>query len=181
MVPRMPAEGLVTSDVLARREAKVSTARIRKMALITGVVVSALVFAAVAASTILDWKRDMLLDEIAQLTPRASSVAADKGRWDELAAAVDRDRSVLEMLYRLGEVPSVHGVTLTKFEIAPGVINVSGKAARPGLGLKFGGDVTAGAYLPEYRWEFPAPAIANDNTATFELKGTLTATHETES
>ena len=170
---------LETPDVTERKSAAQNSSRIRKIALIAGLSVITLVFVLVLTNTLINWKRDALLEEIAELTPRASSVGSDIDRWNELAPAVDRDQFPLEILHRLGQIPSVRGVSLTSFEASPGKIEISGRASATGAALKFGGDVSGGSFLPEYRWNFPDPQIAADDSATFTLTGTRTQPDET--
>ena len=179
VLPSSAPLALETPDITEKKSAAQSSSRIRKIALIAGSSIAALVFALVLTNTLINWKRDALLEEIAELTPRASSVSSDIDRWNELAPAVDRDQFPLEILHRLGQIPSVRGVSLTSFEASPGKIEISGRASATGAALKFGGDVSRGAYLPEYRWNFPDPQIAADDSATFTLTGTRAQPDET--
>lgn len=117
----------------------------------------------------------VLLGRIAALSPAAAEIEQIQQRWAEVAAAVDPDRSPLEMMLLIHQIPNATEVTLTRFERSGDRLALQGKAASPAEALRFLGAISKSSKLAIYRWSYPQPLIAQDGSATFEIEGILAA------
>jgi hypothetical protein len=64
-------------------------------------------------------------------------------------------------------------VSLTHFEITPERIVVRGRTAAPAQALQYVQETRSLPPLAAYNLDATPPTIASDNTASFELKGTI--------
>ena len=60
---------------------------------------------------------------------------------------------------------------MTNFEWTPERVLLRGRTPTPALALEYATGIKDAEPLARFTWETPAPVIASDNSATFELKG----------
>lgn len=172
--PRLPAKDsstLVPADILAARQHAQASARTRVTALSIGLALAACIAVMMVLITTATRERDMLRDKIADLTPRASQVLDQKKAWIEAAPAVDPSAGPMQVLLDIMSPSSSTEVGMTSFEWTPTSLALRGRTASPSLALQYAKEITEVEALSRYAFETPAPQIASDNTATFELKG----------
>lgn len=172
--PVMPAKGsssLMPPEILIARAQQARSARTRLLALSAGFAVAA---AVAVMAVLISWatqERDMLRDKVAELSPRASQVLDQKKSWLEAAPAVDPSRSGMQALLDCMSPAASGEVSMTHFEWTPDRIMMRGRTPSPSLALQYAKEVTEVPALARYTWETPAPTIASDSSATFEVKG----------
>ncbi len=169
-----PAPSLMPMDVIDARSAAAGSARRRVMVLAGALVVAALIagFSMLMGSATRE--RDALADRIAEISPRAAKVSAHKAAWMEVAAAVDPDRYPMELLLRCMEPKSSADVALTSFECTQDRVIIQGRTLEISPALKYTEDIKNSEALAAFTWDAATPTINNsDNSAAFELKGTL--------
>ncbi len=172
--PRIPLQG---GDTVTPRDVAVEISRqeVRKkkrMIALSFGVAAALVIATIAGLAL--WAsraRTAWLDEIATLTPKASRVEQQKREWEEVAVAVDPSRSPMEILLHSMEPSSSSEVSLTHFEATPERIVLRGRTATPAQALQYVQEMRSLPSLAFCNFDAAPPAIASDNSASFELKG----------
>jgi hypothetical protein len=172
--PRLPAKGsstLLPADILAARQRAQASARTRVTALSIGLALAACIAVMMVLITTATRERDMLRDKIADLTPRASQVLDQKKAWQEAAPAVDPSSGPMQVLLDIMSPSSSTEVGMTSFEWTPRMLALRGRTASPSLALQYTKEITEVEVLSRYAFETPAPQIASDNSATFELKG----------
>jgi hypothetical protein len=118
-------------------------------------------------------QRDMLLEEVADLSPRASQVLDHKKSWLEAAPAVDPTFFPMQVLLDSMTPSSSREVSLTNFEWKPDRLVLRGRMPSAALALQYANEITEVENLTRFVWETPAPTIASDNSATFELTGEI--------
>jgi hypothetical protein len=122
-------------------------------------------------------ERDALREKIAEMQPRAAKSETHKAQWNEVAAAVDTSRWPMELLLRCMEPESVKDVALTSFECTSEKIVIQGRTPEITPALKFTEDIKQSEQLIAFQWDSPTPTInSTDNSAAFELRGTLPST-----
>lgn len=172
--PLMPAPGhstLVPPEILAARAQQARSARTRLLALTAGFAVAA---AIAVMAVLIAWatqERDLLRDRVAALTPQASQVLDQKKSWLEAAPAVDPTHFPMQVLLDCMQPPAAGEVSMTHFEWVPERVLLRGRMPSPSLALQYAREISAVPGLAKYSWETPAPVIASDNSATFEVKG----------
>ena len=162
---------IMPPDITAARLTEDSR-RQKRLVGLTLAAVASLAIAAVACVTL--WashQRNALRDEIAALLPRASRVEAQKRQWDEAAPAVDPTLSPMEMLLQCMAAPSSKMVALSHFEMTPDLLVLRGRTETAAHALQFVQETRGSDAFASYDWEAAPPAIASDNSASFELKG----------
>ncbi len=175
--PVMPAAGrstLMPPEILAARVQKAASARTRLLALGAGFAVAA---AVAVMAVLIAWaaqERDLLREKVAALTPQASQVLDQKKSWMEAAPAVDPTKFPMQVLLDCQIPGAAPEVSMTHFEWVPDRLLLRGRTPSPSLALQYAKEITDVEGLAHYTWETPAPVIASDNSATFELKGGLT-------
>ncbi|MDF1816001.1 MAG: hypothetical protein P1V20_27620 [Verrucomicrobiales bacterium] len=130
-----------------------------------------LVVVGAAALTVNFIEMRKLNKELAKLAPSAARISTIKGRWEEIATAVDPGQSYLETWRSIFSLPAINGVEITKLDISREGIEIIGKSKNPKLALKFIDDVRNHSDLSEFEWEYKPPEIDRTGTAEFELKG----------
>ncbi len=174
--PFIPARGqstLVPSEILAARLRQQSKARTRTIALSAGLAIAACVAVMAVMISYAARQRDMLLEEVADLSPRASQVLDHKKSWLEAAPAVDPSYFPMQVLLDSMTPTSSSEVSLTNFEWKPDRLVLRGRMPSAALALQYANEITEVENLTRYAWETPAPTIASDNSATFELTGEI--------
>lgn len=173
-VPQMPARGrchLMPADVIQQRARQQAAGRTRTIALVAGGLV-ALALAAIGSLTFLaSRERAALLDEVAELTPRASRVEDHRRSWEEISPAVDPKRFPMEVLLRSMEPKSAPEVAMLLFECAGDRVLLRGRASSSSVALQYAQEIKNAEPLAAYAWETPPPEMHSDDSATFELKG----------
>ena len=163
--------GLIPGDVIATRQAGEAATRTRLMVLGGAFVVSAFVAAFMVIMAIATKERDALLEQVAEITPRAAKVHSHQEAWNEVATAADPNAYPMELLLRCMEPASSNDVTLTNFECTQDTIVLRGRAKKISPALKFSEELKQIDSLA-FNWEAATPHIEADDSATFELKGT---------
>jgi hypothetical protein len=79
----------------------------------------------------------------------------------------------MELLLRTMEPESSAEIGLTSFECTAKSVVIQGRAPEISPALKFTEDIKSSELLMAYQWEASTPKIESDNSASFELKGTL--------
>jgi hypothetical protein len=174
--PVIPARGqstLVPSEILAARERQQSKARTRTIALSAGLAIAACIAVMAVMISYATRQRDALLEEVAELSPRASQVLDHKRSWLEAAPAVDPTYFPMQVLLDSMTPTSSPEVSLTNFEWKPDRLVLRGRMPTAALALQYANEITEVENLTRYAWETPAPTIASDNSATFELTGEI--------
>lgn len=175
-VPIIPARGqstLVPSEILAARLRQQSKARTRTVALSAGFAIAACAAVMAVMISFASRQRDMLLDEVADLSPRASQVLDHKKSWLEVAPAVDPEYFPTQVLLDSMTPISSAEVSLTNFEWKPDRLVLRGRMPSAALALQYANEITEVENLSRFGWETPPPTIASDNSATFELTGEI--------
>lgn len=173
-IPVMPASGgstLVPPEVLAARAQKAQSARVRLLALSAGFALAA---AVAVMAVLIAWatqERDLLRERVAALTPQASQVLDQRKSWQEAAPAVDPAHFPMQVLLDCMIPKAAEEVSMTHFEWVPERILLRGRMPSPSLALQYARQISQVPGLADYSWETPAPVIASDNSATFEVKG----------
>ncbi len=172
--PRLPLQGgstVMPRDV-AVEKSRQELRRKKRLVALSFAAAAALVIATIAGLAF--WAsraRSAWLDEIATLTPKASRVEQQKREWEEVAVAVDPSRSPMEILLHGMEPPSSSEVSLTHFEATPEHIVFRGRTATPAQALMYVQEMRSLPALAFCKFDAAPPAIAGDNSASFELKG----------
>lgn len=172
--PNLPPKGaskLMPADLGVEKQRLESRAKLRLMGLSAGAVMAAAVAAITVFTSMAVRERNMLREKVALLAPRASRVLDHRQSWEEAAPAVDPSRFLTETLLHVMEPASSSEVTLTHFEATPERVILRGRTESPALALAYAREIKDVESLLDYDWETPSPAIASDNSATFELKG----------
>jgi hypothetical protein len=174
--PTMPARGsslLMPEDVIAERRRQAGRARARFMALTAGAVLAAAIALVATVTSLALQERNMLREKVAELTPRASRVMDHKKAWQEAAPAVDPTTWPQQLLLHCMEPESSKEASITHWEWTPERISIRGRMPNASLALQYTKEVSEVEGLGMFGWEIPAPVIASDNSATFEMKGVL--------
>lgn len=171
VIPESGSSSLLPADILAARAEESRAGRTRVLALTAGFAVAAAVAALAVLITWATQERNLLRERIAEVAPRASQVLDQKKSWLEAAPAVDPSRFPMQVLLDCMEPSSSGEVSMTHFEWLPDRLLMRGRTASPALALQYAKEITEVEGLLKYTWETPAPTIASDNSATFELKG----------
>lgn len=173
---RIPARGqstLVPAEIVAARLRQQAKARVRVIALSAGLAIAACVAAMAVLITYATRERDQLLEEVAELSPRASRVLDQKKSWLEAAPAVDPSTSPMQVLLDSMSPTASTEVSMTHFEWTPERLILRGRMPSAALALQYANEISEVEALTRYAWETPPPTIASDNSATFELKGEI--------
>jgi hypothetical protein len=160
------------ADLQARERRKVRTRRLLAgSAVLAGVLL--VVFAVALVLALQNQK--VLRDRIAALLPAASEIEQVQLRWEEVASAVDPERSPLEMMLLFRQLAIGEGISLTRFERSGERVAIKGRAVSPSEALQFLGAISRSEALSGYDWTYAQPLIGQDGTATFEIEGTATS------
>ncbi len=171
IMPRRGQSPLVPLDILQARAQQVSRTKTRMLALTVGFALAAAVAVIAALTSLAVQERNTLRERVAELSPKSSRVLDQKKSWLEAAPAVDPSTFAMQALLHAME-PSASGeVSMTHFEWTPERLILRGRTPTPALALQYANEITAIEGLAYLTWDTPAPTIASDNSATFELKG----------
>jgi predicted small secreted protein len=172
-IPTRGQSSLVPSEILSARLRHQSKARTRALVLSAGLAMAACVAVMAVMISYATRQRDMLLEEVADLSPRASQVLDHKKSWLEAAPAVDPTFFPMQVLLDSMTPSSSREVSLTNFEWNPDRLVLRGRMPSAALALQYANEITEVENLTRFVWETPAPTIASDNSATFELTGEI--------
>jgi len=174
--PQVPSSGrskLMPADILASRASAKQSERRRLLLLSAGFVMAAVVAGFSFLMAEATRERDALREKVAEVTPRAAKILAQQAAWQEIAPAVDPNFFPMELLLRTMEPESSAEIGLTSFECTAKSVVIQGRAPEISPALKFTEDIKSSELLMAYQWEASTPKIESDNSASFELKGTL--------
>jgi hypothetical protein len=155
------------------REQKLRAGRMRGLTVAAGAtltIIVAVLFAVVIAG---NRRQAHLLDQLTELSPAATELAGIRERWEEVAPSVDADASPLETLQIIHALSSAERMRITRFELAPNRLSLSGNASSPAEALKFLSSISNSEQLERYHWAYQQPLIAGNGSATFEIEGTI--------
>lgn len=172
--PTLPGRGvskLMPADLGLEKQRLESRSKMRLMGLSAGAILAAGIAAITVFTSMALRERNMLREKVAAVAPKAARVLDHRQSWEEAAPAVDPERFLTETLLRIMEPPSSSEVTLTHFESTPDRVILRGRTESPAMALDYAREIQDVESLADYAWETPAPVIASDNSATFELKG----------
>jgi len=164
---------LMPADVIALRGQARQSERQRLIMLSTGFVMAAVVAAFSFVMAQATRERDALREKVAEVTPRAAKILSQQAAWQEIAPAVDPNFFPMELLLRTMEPNSSADIGLTSFECTATSVLIQGRAPEISPALKFTEDIKSSELLMAYQWEASTPKIESDNSASFEIKGTL--------
>ncbi len=173
---RIPARGLSTlvpAEIVAARTRQQAKARARVMALSAGLAIAACVAVMAVLITYATRERDLLLEKVADLSPRASQVLDQKKSWLEAAPAVDPTAFPMQVLLDSMSPSASTEASMTHFEWTPDRLILRGRMPSAALALQYANEIHEIEALARYAWQTPPPTIASDNSATFELTGEL--------
>lgn len=173
-VPVMPAKGaspLMPPEILHARATAQNRSRVRLLALSVGFAMAAVVAVMAVLTSWAVRERNLLRERVAELTPRASQVLEQKRAWLESAPAADPAVSPMQVLLEVMEPDVSAEISMTNFEWTPERVLLRGRTPTPALALEYATGIKDSEPLTRFTWETPAPVIASDNSATFELKG----------
>lgn len=132
----------------------------------------------------LQWRENRLHraeSELAMRQPEIDQVTQAQAQWLAMEAAINPDFYPMEVFHQIVSLLPEEGIRLKEFQMANGRIIVSGEATTVNHVLGFKGRLSACAALQNYAWNFPVPAIREDNRAEFRTEGMLStggAAHE---
>jgi hypothetical protein len=118
---------------------------------------------------------DVPADTAADAEVRAGHalVTAAQARWTALRTALEPRRYPVAHLEGLTRCLAAADVVLTRFESKVSEVSVSGTARSAMDAYNYLNAVNADKPLGVYAWSMAQPALANDGTANFELKGKM--------
>jgi hypothetical protein len=118
---------------------------------------------------------DVPADTAADAEVRAGHalVTAAQARWSSLRAVLEPRRYPVAHLEGLTRCLAAADVVLTRFESKVSEVSVSGTARSAMDAYNYLNAVSADKPLGVYAWSMAQPALANDGTANFELKGKM--------
>lgn len=172
--PKLPSKGaskLMPADLGHEKDRLQSRSKMRLMGLSAGALIAAGVALVTVLTSMAVRERNMLREKVAMVAPKASRVLDHRQSWEEAAPAVDPSRFLTQTLLHVMEPASSGEITLTHFEATPERIILRGRAESHTPALDYAREIKDVENLADFDWETPAPMIASDNSATFELKG----------
>lgn len=172
--PTMPARGsslLMPEDLVIERQRQSSRARTRLIALTIGTALAAAIALVATLTSFALQERNMLREKVAEMAPRAGKVMDHKRAWQEAAPAVDPATWPQQMLLHCMEPQSSKEASITHWEWTPKRMSIIGRMPSASLALEYTQELKTSESLAHFTWETPAPVIASDNSATFEMKG----------
>lgn len=126
----------------------------------------------------LQWRESRLRHAETKLAirqPEIDRVTQAQAHWLAMEGAINPDLYPVEVFHQIVSLLPEEGIRLKEFQIENGRIIVSGEATTVNHALGFKGRLAACAALQNYAWNFPVPAIREDNRAEFRTEGTLNA------
>lgn len=173
--PRLPtvASGLLPAPAAKARQEK-RRRQHRMMMLATAALVYLCFFGAWWLR--LQWREANLNRLDLQLTsaqPEVDLVREAQARWLELEEAINPDLYPTELFHQIVLLLPAEGIRLKEFQIDHDKLIVNGEATTVNDALRFKDRLAANEVLRRYVWNFPVPAIREDNRAEFRAEGTL--------
>lgn len=124
----------------------------------------------------LQWRESDLNQVDAEMTarqPEIDRVREAQAHWLDMEAAINPDLYPVELFHQIVSLLPDEGIRLKEFQIEDDRLIVSGEAATVNHALGFKDRLAACEPLQRYVWNFPVPAIREDNRAEFRAEGTL--------
>jgi hypothetical protein len=100
-------------------------------------------------------------------------VTRTQARWAALRGALDARRYPAAHLDALTRCLSSADVVLTKFESKPADVSVSGTARTARDAYAYYNSISSDKPLAVFSWSMAQPALRDDGSAAFEIKGKL--------
>lgn len=172
--PTMPERGaslLMPEDLVHERQRQSTRARTRFLAMSLGAAAAAAVALVATLTAFALQERNMLRDKVTALMPRASRVMDHKRAWMEAAPAVDPSTWPQQVLLHCMEPESSKEALFTHWEWTPENLIIRGRMPSASLALEYTQALKDSEALASYGLDGPAPVIASDQSATFEMKG----------
>ena len=171
--PRPPAEssGLLPVQVAVRRQQQ--KLRQNKMLILAAAALVYLCFFG-AWWLRLQWRESRLnhADVVMKASqPEIDLVREAQNRWQEMEAAINPDLYPVELFHQIVSLLPAEGIRLKEFQIDGDRLIVSGEATTVNQALAFKSQLAACIPLQRYAWNFPVPAIREDNRAEFRAEG----------
>lgn len=171
--PRPPAEssGLLPVQVAVRRQQQ----KLRHNKMLT-LAAAALVYLCFFGAwwLRLQWRESRLnhADVVMMGSqPEIDLVREAQNRWQEMEAAINPDLYPVELFHQIVSLLPAEGIRLKEFQIDGDRLIVSGEATTVNQALAFKSQLAACMPLQRYTWNFPVPAIREDNRAEFRAEG----------
>jgi len=173
--PRPPAQegGLVPVKVaLLRREKQLRQGRLLLLA------AAAMIYCGFFGGwwLRLEWRESRLKkieQEIVATQPEVDSVRQAQEHWLAMEGAINPDHYPVELFHQIVSLLPDEGIRLKEFQIEGEKLVVSGEATTVNHALGFKDRLAACEPLQHYTWNFPVPAIREDNRAEFRAEGIL--------
>ncbi len=172
--PSMPERAsslLMPQDLISERQTQAHRAKTRFIALTVGAAIAAAIALVAIMTSLALQERNSLRDKVATLTPRASRVMDHKKAWFEAAPAVDPTTWPQQVLLHCMESEASKEASITHWEWTPDRLSIRGRMPSASLALQYTQEVAENEALAKFALLAPAPVIASDNSATFEVKG----------
>ncbi|MDP1589235.1 MAG: hypothetical protein Q8M07_15910 [Prosthecobacter sp.] len=173
--PRPPAEasGLLPASVAVMQQAR--QRRLRQIMMLASAT-ALYVFFFSAWWLRLQWRESQLNraeTSLAASQPEIDRVRDAQARWLEMETAIDPDLYPVELFHQIVSLLPEEGIRLKEFQIEDDRLILSGEATTVNHALGFKDRLAACEPLQRYAWNFPVPAIREDNRADFRAEGTL--------
>lgn len=170
-MPRRGASSLMPEDITIERQRQGARSRTRLLALTVGAVFAAAITLVATLTSLALQERNMLREKVAGMSPRAAQVMDHKKAWLEASPAVDPSTWPQQILLHCMEPSSAAEASITHWEWTPERMSIIGRMPGASLALEYTQELATSEKLAHFNWEVPAPVIASDNSATFEMKG----------
>ena len=173
--PRLPADasGLIPAQVAVMRQQQQRRQR-QLLLMATAAMVYLCFFGAWWLR--LQWRESRLNQtdvKMAAAQPEIDLVREAQAHWLEMEGAINPDLYPVELFHQIVSLLPNEGIRLKEFQIADGRLIVSGEATTVNHALGFKDRLAACEPLQRYHWNFPVPAIREDNRAEFRAEGTV--------
>ena len=172
--PVMPAAGsslLMPEDLVQARKRHSGRARTRFLALSAATALAAAIALVATVTSVALKERNALREKVAEIVPQASQVMEHKRAWMEAAPAVDPTTWPQQMLLHCMAPESSKEASITHWEWTPDRMSIIGRMPDASLAVQYTLELQEIEALAHLDWRVPAPVIASDNSATFEMKG----------
>ena len=173
-VPKMREDFPVTfvlPDLKLKEKIELTRKRRRFQLIFASLLFMGLIAAMFALQLVAALEHEKLLDELNMLTPLAAQIELQRSHWEEVSPALDPQSFPTRMLLSFMESPVSADISLMRFEWTPQRVMVQAHALSTNAALQYAQDIRSHQGLGVYDWVVPAPTIAEDDSATFEMTG----------
>jgi hypothetical protein len=108
---------------------------------------------------------------IEKLQPETVRIDRIRSQWAEMAPAVDRNASVLEVWRKIFTLPSSSHVRISRMKIGMDAIELVCETESGVKALRFIDEMSRSDSLSHFTWNYTTPEEYADGTSRFELKG----------